>query len=566
MEDTANKFCATLFDVLLSKGVKDIVCSPGSRNVPLLLAASAREDMKKHFAVDERSAGFMALGLSLVKQNPVAIVCTSGTALLNYAPAVAEAFYQGIPLIVISADRPIQWIDQDDSQTLRQYGALDNFIKKSYDIPAFGQELKEMNWYVNRISNDAVITAVSGKKGPVHINVQLSEPLDKTSKFHEVTPRIIEILTSDNFANKETYKHLAHKISESKVLLVAGFSQPDARLQKAVVEFSRFGNVAVMAETISNIHFNHDAYSIDYTLTAFNNEILDKLAPDVIISFGGALVSRKLKEYLRRNSGRSQHWSIGYNDNTADPFFSLSIRVETEPFRFLKAISVTLKKMPLNPSVSNYNLLWKKLRQDAFTLKSPFIEAAPWSELKAFDYILKSLPSDYNLFLSNGTPVRYAQLINYNLPHASFCNRGVSGIDGSVSTAVGGAMAYKGKTLLITGDLSLSYDIGALSLLNIPDSFKIIVIDNQGGGIFRFIPSTSSLSILEEYLCQKPVLPLLQLAEGYGWEYYEASDEESLRDTFQSFLNKSRKAILKITCPGALSASVLSDFMKLKYP
>ena len=564
MEDTAKKFCSIIFDVLEEKGVKDVVCSPGSRNVPLLLAAAARDKMKKHFVIDERSAAFVGLGISLVSQRPVAVICTSGTALLDYAPAVAEAYYQGAPLIIISADRPVQWIDQDDSQTLRQDGALANYVKRSYSIPANGEDEKEMQWYVNRIVNDAFISANSNKKGPVHINIHLAEPLSHKCQRSNDTQRKIEVIEGDAIGNKETIKTLARELSESKTLLVAGFCLPDSSLQRAITEFSRFPNVVVMAETLSNLHLKEENYSIDSVLTAFPEEILDKYAPDIIISIGGALVSRKLKEYLRRNEGKCRHWSLGYSHISTDPFMSLSLRIETDPIRFLRNINSVLRKLKFSERSENYQSTWQKLRTEARKAKTKYIKSIGWSELKIFDFLLNHIPSEYNMFLSNGTAVRYAQIISYSLPHASYCNRGVSGIDGSISTAIGGSLEYKGRTLLITGDLSMAYDIGCLGIRKIPDRFKIIVIDNQGGGIFRFIPSTSGLKEREEYLCQPPLLPLRQLAKGYEWDYYECNDEDSLKSVYGEFLLNPRKSIMKISCDGFKSAEILKNYMTIK--
>ncbi|MCH5239751.1 MAG: 2-succinyl-5-enolpyruvyl-6-hydroxy-3-cyclohexene-1-carboxylic-acid synthase [Muribaculaceae bacterium] len=567
-------FTSILFDLLEMHGVRDIVCSPGSRNVPLLLEAEARPLLRKHFVVDERSAAFMGLGMSLVSQQPVALVCTSGTALLNYAPAVAEAYYQSIPLIVISADRPIQWIDQDDSQTLRQDGALDNYVKKSFSIPALGEDNKEMLWYVKRIVNEALILAKSGRPGPVHINVHLGEPLNRKVDLSE-RPSAISTIVADTISNKEILKDYAEELSQSNVMLVAGFDQPSAELQKAVGAFARHKNVVVMAETISNLHLAPSDYSIDSVLTAYDARIIDKYAPEIVISIGGALVSRKLKEYLRRNSHKFRHWTIGHSHTLTDPFQGLSEKFEISPVMFFKAINSCMRKFSkaephITPETSLeypesdsmcYKERWTVLRDDALKIKNEFVAKVPWSELKAFDILLKRLPSDYNLFLSNGTPVRYAQIISYPLPHASYCNRGVSGIDGSVSTAIGGAKNYKGKTVIITGDLSMAYDIGSLSLQNVPESFKIIVIDNGGGGIFRFIPSTSELSIREEYLCQPPKLPLADLSKGYGWEYFEIFNEEELLKSFPKFLTSSGKGIMRVVCDGALSANLLQSYM-----
>ena len=564
MKDTVVKSCSILFDVLLQKGVRNVVCSPGSRNVPLLLAAASRQGIKKHFAVDERAAAFLGLGISLVKQEPVALICTSGTAMLNYAPAVAEAYYQGLPLIIISADRPIQWIDQDDSQTIRQDGALENYVKKSYSIPVIDNKDSELLWYINRITNDAVMQAFGNRPGPVHINVHLGEPLGGKTDRNPTFPRIINTMTGDSIANKEILKDLALKLASSKIFLIAGFQPPEAGLQKAIATFSRLPNVVVMAETISNLHLNQEDFSIDSVLTAYEESYLDNFCPDIIISIGGALVSRKLKEFLRRNRHKSQHWAIGYSHTTSDPFMSLNLKIEAEPIRFFRNLNSYLKRPKIAEEVKDFQKTWLNLRRNASLIKNLFIERCDWSELKAFDSILKKIPGNYNLFLSNGTPVRYAQIISYPLPHASYCNRGVSGIDGSVSTAIGGALAYNGNSLLITGDLSLAYDIGALSLKNIPNRFKIIVIDNQGGGIFRFIPATSNLEECEEYLCQTPLLPLKQLAEGYDWDFFECDDENLLNKMLPAFLSSQKKAILKVSCDGIKSASILKDYMNLK--
>ncbi|MDE5882178.1 MAG: 2-succinyl-5-enolpyruvyl-6-hydroxy-3-cyclohexene-1-carboxylic-acid synthase, partial [Muribaculaceae bacterium] len=526
--DTDKKFCSILFDVMAEKGVKDVVCSPGSRNAPLLIAAASRDELKKHVVIDERSAAFMALGMAVVSRRPVALVCTSGTALLNYGPAIAEAFYQSVPLVVISADRPEQWIDQDDSQTLRQFEAFSNYVKRSYQLPAFGNDDKELQWYANRIVNDAMIEATSRRRGPVHINIQLGEPLSRKVNRGSDQPRVIDFIGGDSIGNKEIVRELATKIAASKVLLVAGFLPPDSRLHKSVGEICALPNVVAMTETLSNLHLGNDATSIDSVLTAYSADRLDSEVPDLVISLGGSLVSRKLKEYLRRNANQCEHWALGWNHTTSDCFMSLTKRIEVDPARLLHQLAAALRRQPILTTVCDFASIWRRLRAEAVRAKSAFVEAAPWSDLKAFDIIFRKLPQDVNLFLSNGTAVRYAQILGERMPHASYCNRGVSGIDGSVSTAIGGAKAYKGRTVVITGDMSMAYDLNALALPDMPGGLVIIVVDNGGGGIFRFIPTTSSLEERERYFCAPPKLPLGQLAPAYGFDYAEASDEEHL--------------------------------------
>ena len=565
INDTAKTFCSILFDVMQQKGVGDVVCSPGSRNAPLLIAAAARQNMRKHVVIDERNAAFMALGMAMVSRKPVALVCTSGTALLNYAPAVAEAFYQSVPLIVISADRPEQWIDQDDSQTLRQFEALSNFVKKSYQLPAWGDDNSELQWYANRIANDAMIEATSRRNGPVHINVRLGEPLNGKTPHTTGRERVIDMLTADSIANKEVVKALAEEASRCKVMLVAGFLPPDEKLQKAVSEFCRLPNVTVMAETLSNLYVRY-ANDIDSVITAYDDAFLDSMAPDLVISIGGSLVSRKLKEYLRRNSGKCRHWSLGWNHTTSDVFQSITKRIEVDPARFLRLLTAFMAKMVDEDSEeAHFCIDWFNAKLEARSMKMhSVITLKEWCEMMALEEIFTSVPQAANLFLSNGTVVRYAQLLNNKKPHASYCNRGVSGIDGSISTAIGGAKAYGRMTVIVSGDMSMAYDLGSLALPEIPDSTRLIVIDNCGGGIFRFIPTTSGLDEREQYFCTRPQLPLRQLAEGYGWEYAEAASKRELNEALKTFFHEGKKKILRVVCDGELSAKVLKDYMNLK--
>lgn len=567
MKDTDKRFCSILFDVIREKGVKDVVCSPGSRNAPLLIAAASRESLSKHVAVDERSAGFMALGIAMASRRPVALVCTSGTALLNYGPAVAEAFYQSVPLIVISADRPQQWIDQDDSQTLRQFEAFSNFVKKSYELPSWGDDEKELQWYANRVANDAMIEATSRRPGPVHINVRLGEPLNRKIERGISEERIIDIYTADCIGNRNVVKELAMKASVSKIMFVAGFMPPDNKLQRAVAELCSLPNVVAMTETLSNLHLDRFSNSVDSVLTACDANMLDSLAPDIVISIGGSLVSRKLKEYLRRNASGCEHWSVGWHHTTSDCFQSLTKRIEVSESGFIRQLAGAIRSLRKKGNISDaghYSIKWLSLRAEADRKKREFVSSVGWSELKAFDIILSSVPASANLFLSNGTTVRYGQIFSCRLPHASYSNRGVSGIDGCTSTAVGCSKAYKGETVLVTGDMSMAYDIGALALPDIPDRMRIIVIDNKGGGIFRFIPTTSSLEEREKYFCSPVCLPLRQLADGYGWDYLEADSEQSLKKAMTEFFEGDRKKILRVVCDGEIGGEILKEYMKVK--
>lgn len=561
--DTAKLHCRLLFDILLEKGIRDIVLSPGSRNAPLLTAVACR-DFRRHIVSDERRAAFMALGLAMASGRPTAVVCTSGTALLNYAPAVAEAMYQGIPLIVISADRPIEWIDQDDSQTIRQPGILSNIVKGSYDLPVENPSDPNIEWFVNRTVNEACNLALSDIKGPVHINVRINTPLSKTIEYIPSKPRIIESIGNLDLPARE-YERLAAETSGRRVMVVVGFAAPTASLNRAIAKFSALPNVVLMTETLSNLHIKGNPYSVDTALSYLENlgdkELEKRLAPDIVISVGGSLVSRKLKEFIRRNQP-AQHWTLGDTIPSADCFKSLTHHIDVKPDKFFKGINRYAARMNLKKA-SEFASDWCGLRDAAQKSHRLYLKKySGWSEMTAFRRILESVPSEWNLFLSNGTTVRYAQLFTDRIPHASYGCRGVSGIDGTTATALGCAMAYPSTTLLITGDMSFAYDLGVMGVSEVPERFKVIVISNEGGGIFRFIPSTRDIPLREELFCADPKIPIKTLAEAFGWKYYSASGCEEMDKALPSFMNCRAKALLEIKVDPQKSADILIGYME----
>ena len=550
--------CRILTEVLAAHGVKRVVCSPGSRNAPLLVAADEEPRLRTTVIIDERTAGFVALGLAQASNAPVALVCTSGTALLNYAPAVAEAYYQGLPLIVVSADRPERWIDQDDSQTLRQPGALANFVKRSVDLPDVMSSDRDMMLYVNRLVNDAMIEATRRRRGPVHINVRLNEPLSGQKAEPLPPQRIVRCLEADDILPKEQVRDLAREAAGRRILVVAGFMLPDARLNKAMTRLAALPNVYVMAETISNLHLKGQPSAIDVILSTLGDELKEEMRPDLVISLGGAIVSRQIKEYLRSFSPE-EHWALGHQHTTVDCFNSLTLRVEADPGRFLSMLG---KFMGKQRPQSGYAQQWLSLRKQALETQAQFIASSPWSDMTAFETLLSHLPSTVNLQLSNGTSIRYAQLLTRKIHHACFCNRGVSGIAGSVATAVGAAMVYPENTVLVTGDMTMAYGIGALSLHQLPERLKIIVMSNGGGAIFRFVGSTASLPQREQYFCAAPNLPLRDLCKAYGLEYMRAESQSQLLSKLPSFFApRLAPTLLEIVTDGEVSASILRNYM-----
>lgn len=573
LPDTSSAVCRQLLDVLSGHGVKTVVVSPGSRNAPLSVAVSCREEFRHIVIPDERTAAFVALGIAMATKLPVAIICTSGTALYNYAPAVAEAFYQHIPLIVISADRPYQWIDQNDSQTLEQPGALGKIVKRSFNIPPVISKNdkpagtlfhNEEEWFANRVANEAVLTALSVAPGPVHINIQLEEPLNGIVPAEKRNVRIIRNIEGTGTISPVDIKNLAERLSCKKVMVVAGFMLPDSDLNKALGRFSRLPNVTVLCETISNIHIP-GSHLIDSLLIRMSDTMKEELKPDVVISIGGSLVSRMLKEYLRGSQGL-EHWTLGDTDQKVDSFQHLTLHIDADPARFFSAMAGAVRKVPVSSRsiVSSYNERWNEIRKITMDEDRNLSEKAPWSELTALQHIITTLPPSCNIFPSNGTCIRYQQLFANSIPHACYCNRGVSGIDGTNASALGIASAYRGNTLLLTGDISFSYCPQILARKDLGSRFKIIVVNNSGGGIFRFIKSTRNLEAREEYFCAPQDLNLEGIARSYGWNYRLADDMNSLRKNLKWLWNTDHP-LLEIRVNPSTSARALLDYMDGQY-
>lgn len=565
MMTTSNLYCRLIVEILARQGVRTAFCSPGSRNAPLLIAIDSMECISKQVVVDERSAAFQALGFAMVSKSPVMLVCTSGTALLNYAPAVAEAYYSGIPLIIVSADRPREWIDQDDSQTIRQFGALAHIVKGSFDIRAIpegtdSEFTSDVRWTVNRTVNEAYLKAMEGKKGPVHINVQLTDPLGTLGEEPPLQERLVSLISTSQTVSSKILKDLASLAADSRIMLVAGFLQPDHVLHDAVRRFASLPNVVIMAETLSNLHDPQPMSSmVDSVLCDMTDEEKRMMCPDIVISIGGALVSRMLKQYLRDYPPR-RHWCVGHSNYFCDCFRIMSEKIEIEPAPFLRQLFGAIRKTRRTIE-SSYSAEWVGLRSRSAALAHSYIKNLPWSDLKALDYIFRNVEFD-NLFLSNGTAVRYSQLLPHDC-HAEYCNRGVSGIDGCTSTALGGSKAYKGETLLLSGDMSWLYDSGASTLSDIPNSMRMIVMDNDGGGIFRFVKATSAIpgEMLERYFCVSGLPDIEAIACAYGIECMTVNDYATLSDGVRWLMEDSDlPRLLLVVTPAGISSDVLSRY------
>lgn len=559
MITTAKYSCRCMAQALTHYGVRRAVLSPGSRNAPLAVAFARNTELECKVVIDERSAAFVALGMAIESGEMVAMACTSGSAALNYAPALAEAYYRHIPLIAITADRPEEWIDQDDSQTIRQSGSLAAVVKGSFDIPVCRGNDEGLQRLCRRRIADAMMLATSAPRGPVHINIQVDEPIDAMA---DISERMVfpELTATDTQIPEAALKRLAEEINAArKVLVVAGFMPPSAKLVSCLSELPE--NIAILCEAQSNLPCDRFADNIDASLSVMNEqEKADMLSPDIVITIGGALLSRMLKEVMRKQDIR--HWSIGHSDHCIDPLLHLEKRIDCSAEVFFGNISKFLTK---HDDSDSYKSRWLNVSDRARKRSFAFLANAEWSDYKAMGLLLNAIPKGTGLHLSNGTTVRYAQLFGCAAASRVECNRGVSGIDGCTSTAIGATFATERPILLISGDMSAQYDMGAFGITEIPGHFRMAVLNNGGGGIFRFIKSTRSLPEMEHYLASDVHLPLRQIAEGFGFDYYEADNADKLSQVIPSFFAASeRPAILNIITPPQTSAQTILNYFNPK--
>jgi 2-succinyl-5-enolpyruvyl-6-hydroxy-3-cyclohexene-1-carboxylate synthase len=398
----------------------------------------------------------------------------------------------------------------------------------------------------------------------VHINVQIDEPLNGITDTELAQQRVVNILRHSERLCANDVAELRDKIaSTDKVLIVAGFGAPNIELNSALTQLAKLPNVVIMTESLANLHDSRFIARIDTAIGGLSSWQLAQLTPGLVITFGGALVSRFVKHFLR-NYRPKAHWHVGLTRNTIDCFKSLTLRIEAAPQTFFETIS----HIDVNNVVdSTYADDWHDIYTNACKRRDAYANKAPWSDIRAFAEIVKHIPADAALHLSNGTPVRYAQLFadTFNV-YRSECNRGVSGIDGSTSTAIGCALSYEnGPTVLITGDMSAQYDIGALAIRPIPSRFKIIVMCNGGGGIFRFIGSTSELQEREQLFGEPANLPILPIAEAYGFRTFSASNVDELTKLLPEFFKEQHKpTLLAITnLPQQCSADLLKKYFTI---
>ncbi|GAA4045691.1 2-succinyl-5-enolpyruvyl-6-hydroxy-3-cyclohexene-1-carboxylic-acid synthase [Flavobacterium chungnamense] len=539
----------SIIEILRAKGITTIIISPGSRNAPLTIGFASHPDFTCYSIADERSAAFFAVGMAQQIKKPVAVVCTSGSALLNYYPAFAEAFYSQIPFVVISADRPQSKIDIGDGQTIRQENVFANHSLFNANLTENASDENDF------LINEAINTAFA-KKGPVHINAPFEEPLYETVSELTVEPKVISATTKEFIYDEPISEYANIWNTSKKKLVLVGVNEPNAVEQKFLDKLANDPSVVVMIETTSNLHHPKFINTIDSIITPFTHEDFLDFQPEILVTFGGMIVSKRIKAFLRKYKP-NHHWHI--DDLRAyDTFDCLTKHFEVQPNLFFQSFFMLTETVE-----SNYNQYAQDIKALRQKRSLEYLAKIPFTDFKVFEKVIPALPKNSQLQISNSSPIRYAQLFDIEKSIEVFSNRGTSGIDGSTSTAIGAAVASKKPNVFIAGDIGFLYDSNALWNNYIPKNFKIILINNGGGGIFRILPGHDETPVFNTFFETSHCLTAEHLCKMYGLNYLTASTETTIEESLKAmFSNDEKPTLLEVFTPTLENDKVLLQYFR----
>ena len=501
-----------LTSLLVAHGVRHAVCCPGSRNAPIVHNLTECPDIMCYPITDERSAGFYALGMSQCLQEPVAVCVTSGTALLNLVPAVAEAYYQHACLVVISADRPLAWIDQQDGQTLPQSDALGRFVRKAVSLPEPHDD--ESRWYCNRLINEALLE----KHAPVHINVPISEPFFDFCVATLPEERKIELLPAD--ISNQTLSHVCRMFVQSKrPLLIAG--QP-----------------------------MNPGY--DEAVCLIGDD--ESYVPDLVLYIGGSIVSKRLKRFLRK---AKETWIVNATGEVTDTFMNLTRVIQGDAAVVEDQIRFLLEQQS-HPFVQKWETLLAKVRAHAAAYQPVYSEMAT---VKCFESQITIHSSLSTIHYANSTAIRLANIF---AQHSVYCNRGVNGIDGSLSTAAGFSCVTDDSVFCVIGDLSFFYDQNALWNQNLRGNFRILLLNNGKGGIFNLLKGLEQSPARDQFVAAEHHTSAEGICQQNNVKYLKAANMEELQQGISTLLNmeSSRPVLLEVFTDPAEDERVFKDYYK----
>jgi 2-succinyl-5-enolpyruvyl-6-hydroxy-3-cyclohexene-1-carboxylate synthase len=546
-----------LVDILSQMGVEEAVICPGSRNAPLMLALARHPKIHCYSISDERSAGFFGLGLVLASKKPVILCCTSGSAGLNFAPAVVEAFFQELPLLIFSADRPAEWIGQWDGQTIYQKELYGKHVKQFIDFPT--DSLQKPEYYLN-VGMGAYQQACTEPKGPVHFNIPISEPF-YPSQGESLPLSSLSILSENDFMRLDKDTHVKpinlstnFDAKKAKSILITVGQRPFNELENDYFNQLALLGIPVIGDATANLPA---ACQCDHDLVLANEEIWPALKPDLHIHFGKSFVSKRIKQFLRREKPNKSFLIHPNPIGRPDPFQSLTDVIPMDALQFLQ--ECTWPGQQTNP--------WKPLAQKVVSVQEKFFNRPNFTELHIYNDLIKQIESvnGAEAHIANSLAIRY---VNWTAAHFSqtevFSNRGTSGIDGCLSTAVGASQKTSKISISILGDVAFHYDKNALWNQYVPKNLRIIVFNNGGGGIFRNLEGAKELPELNEFMETQQNFTAKNTCLDAGLNYYSAKNFEEWNVISEQFFKPGQKgALVEIFTNSIENADELKKYMDL---
>jgi 2-succinyl-5-enolpyruvyl-6-hydroxy-3-cyclohexene-1-carboxylate synthase len=529
------------------KGIRQAVLSPGSRCAPLTIAFVRHPEIEVRTISDERSAGFIALGISQESKTPVAVVCTSGTAVYNLAPSVAEAFFSQTPLVILTADRPAEWIAQQDGQTIHQSEIFGKHVKKFYQLPQ-DYDHTDSQWAINRIINEAINFSMEEPKGPVHINAPFREPLYPEKDEQIVYSSTLRVVQESEYAyllSEELRETITNDLQKyHHILIAAGQSDLSPELVEILNRFFKRHDLPFVTDIISNFHGVEKSLKRgDFLLGQATEAVKNSLTPDLLITFGQSMISKNVKLFLRKYSPKA-HWHIQPAGVVTDPFKNVTHVVRTTPEQFFDHLSALPSHESFeNQRQSNFTKLWEIEDRRVSRILDDHVKENTLAEFKLVSDVLSQLPDYCNLHLANSMSVRYANFIGLAAEKKGirvFSNRGTSGIDGCTSTTVGQALSSKKQTFLITGDvafLAFFYDRNAF-WHNYPlTDLRVLLLNNHGGLIFNMIDGPATLPESSEYFVTRQALTAKKLCEEFGFDHLLLDSPKKTKNLLKDFFD-----------------------------
>lgn len=537
-----------LIGMLKAYNIKHLVLSPGNRNIPFVYLVEEDPFFQCYSIVDERSAAFFALGIIERLNEPVAICCTSGTAVCNYTSGVAEAFYQGLPLVVLTADRNPYYLNQNEDQMVPQLDILKPIVKYSVQLPKISNS-KDVWYSINQI-HTAMLELNHGKPGPVHINFPIEEGIGDCSDGYREEIPVIKRIYRFELGNKQSlWEEKRKELEDSKIMIIFGQSNVvDDQLNDAINQFTEHYNAVVAADLLSNAKCRNQV-NIFTLCEVISDKEKDEMMPDIIITINGNVVSG-IKGFIAKRKKTVKNYDIDRSGEVKDAYRCMDSVWECSPTEFFTYFANSERVS----DHSYYSLLQE--RANAITI--PDFE---YSSLYSVRRLMEEMPEKSIFHIANSTSVRLANIFPIKEGIQIYCNRGTNGIDGSCSSFIGNAQVSQNTlSFLLIGDLSFFYDMNSLWNKYSNPNIRIILQNNEGAELFH-CGYGSKLSHLNRHIAAEHFTTAKGWAESQGYIYLSARNAEEFESAIKIFVLDSDKPIFfEVFTKKELDAKVQHEF------